>query len=385
MDKFGQKPGLSNSWEAEREAMFPDDKTRKQQEKSAYEARLRQAREDFHSNRPPPPGLDPVHPNPSDLAEVQAWESGHGRKRGTYFKRPRPVSLPVKLTTSARDLLEKIADYNIRGRICLGIGMLSNLIGKCEDTVRRASNDLARAGLIEKELQPTRGRKSRPNLYRVTAYGWTYLNRRPQGAAAGLLIGVRPEKIRHPYQDTSLLCKTDRNEAHASSAGALQAPNGAARHTEQDPAPAAPRQHGSEQQVRKATGSPVEGGVHHTQNDPPPAAKPPLDRAAALAATQAARKLCGTRSEMPDVVDPYDVIDIYRRQHLSRFDGGAWNRAIQAHGRETALLAAALAMLRKRDGRGAEIKSPASYLGAILRKSPNTTDLSRSLGQVLGG
>src|SRR3546814_2218008 len=55
----------------------------------------------------------------------------------------------------------------------------------------------------------------------------------------------------------------------------------------------------------------------------------------------AAEKLCPGRAAPQD---PWSVIDAARRQRLSLFHSDAWSRAVGAHGREVALLAAALAL-----------------------------------------
>src|SRR3546814_9291369 len=54
-----------------------------------------------------------------------------------------------------------------------------------------------------------------------------------------------------------------------------------------------------------------------------------------------------------------------------------------AHGRETALLAAALALLRRNDGHGRPIRSAASYLGGMLRQSPGVLNPVPSLTPLL--
>lgn len=333
---------------------------------------------------PVPPATIPAAPGDyfADLAELQAWEHGGRRIGKTYFKRIRPQSLGPHITASARDLLEVIARYNARGRMVLSHGMLSNLIGKHEDTIRRATNQLQAVGYLDKRQQPGRGARSRPNFYRVTRQGWTYLNAMPAAKAAGLVFsGDRPAKIREPYQEESIPCKTDdASEAHASHTDAPSAPIGAARQSQPETAAA----HQSQNEHRRKGGvSDASPGVSRPRmanqsgaNKRQPAKS---DQLAALVAA----KLSAARPEPGREYDPFTEIDRVRRQRLSKFDGGAWSRAIAAHGRDTALLAAALAMMKRHDARGDEIKSPASYLGSILRKPPGSLDLTSSLTAIL--
>src|SRR3546814_7283666 len=63
---------------------------------------------------------------------------------------------------------------------------------------------------------------------------------------------------------------------------------------------------------------------------------------AATLARFAVAKLHPSRSATTNAQDPLDVLAAIRRQRFSLFDPGAWSRAVEAHGRETALLAAAL-------------------------------------------
>src|SRR3546814_17986496 len=76
---------------------------------------------------------------------------------------------------------------------------------------------------------------------------------------------------------------------------------------------------------------------------------------AATLARFAVAKLHPSRSATTNAQDPLDVLDAIRRQRFSLFDPGAWSRAVEAHGRETALLAGALALLRRNDGHGLPI------------------------------
>src|SRR5690606_39558448 len=100
-------------------------------------------------------------------------------------------------------------------------------------------------------------------------------------------------------------------------------------------------------------------------------------------ARAAASRLHPSRAPIIEKLDPFDVLDAVRRQHFSHFDQLAWHRALAAHGRETALLAVALALLRPQDGRGREIRSKASYLGGMLRQSRGALNPVASLSSLL--
>lgn len=97
----------------------------------------------------------------------------------------------------------------------------------------------------------------------------------------------------------------------------------------------------------------------------------------------AAARLHPSRAPFLDAADHFEAIDTARKQRFSLFDPGAWSRGVQAHGRETALLAAALALLRTNDGHGRPIRSAASYLGGMLRQLPGALNPIASLAPLL--
>lgn len=258
--------------------------------------------------------------------------------------------------------------------------------GYSRSQVQRSLRQLEEHKMLQRRIRPSSNpRRHLPSILTVTALGWTWLNRIPMPSPSP---DFSAQKIGHPSEiKTNNTCtKDERSAAVAAHSSARATPSAAAR-----PEP--------ERLVAAASpeGFTTEGTLGRDLEDPAkcePAldtSRPvKVDSAAGRAipvrlARLAAAKLHPSRAPNIDDLDPFDVLDAVRRQHLSLFHADAWSRALEAHGRETALLAAALALLRPTDGRGRPIRSAASYLGGMLRQSPGALNPLPSLVPLLTG
>lgn len=308
-----------------------------------------------------------------DLASV--WRSE--AKRGPYKKRSRPQSRGVALTPTERDVIEVLAELSCIGRVAVSNAELSNRVGKHADTVRLATKGLAVKGLLLKHERRTADGRNRPNVFNITPYGWTMLNRRPP---IQTFAKPTPEKIRHPSEDKKNTSTDERSAADAAhNKTARSAPNGAARSAESSHAPTAPSRTGK---LHSGNAGGTFGGQSPDASGGSTASKPLNRRQPASGealARAAAKKLLGSQIEFTAQRGAFEMLDLIRQQHLSRFDNGAWSRAEAIHGRERALLAVAVALLRQEDGQGRPIRSRASYLGQMLRRPPAAMNPAPSL------
>lgn len=349
-----------------------------EQQRQAWEARVEQARRQAKPNQPAGD-----HTYYDDLAQLRRAEA----KRGSYTKRPRPASLP-DLRGCDGDVLRVLSQLADQGKSAISKSEIGRRIGKHPETVRLSLRRLESAGMLRTAqrqgvaIRQDNGRVIRidpPNHFTITDKGWMTLNRRPPAAARSAAVSTK--KFRHPSESKNITtCTEERSAAKAAhTTAARSAPTGAARPIEPKPATTAPSR-----TARLHSGN--AGGTFGAKKPDQPSgstAQRPRNRrepaSAEALARAAAQKLIGSEIEFTAKDDPFEILDRVRRQHLSRFDGGAWSRAVAAHGRETALLAAAVAMLRREDGRGRPITSRASYLGAMLRQSPAALNPAPSL------
>lgn len=349
-----------------------------EQQRQAWEAQVEQARRQSRPNLPPAGDYTYY----DDLAQLRRAEI----KRGTYTKRPRPASLP-DLRGCDGDVLLVLSYLAHQGKSAVSKSEIGRRIGKHPETVRLSLRRLEAAGMLctaQRQgvaIRKENGRVIRidpPNSFTITDKGWMTLSQQPPAAARSAAVSTK--FFRHPSESKNITtCTNERSAETAHTTAARSAPIGAARPTMPKPETPEPSRE-AKLPSGKAGGSSGGTNPHRLSCG---AAQKPINRrepaSAEALARAAAQKLTGPEIEFAAAGDPFEILDRVRRQHLSRFDGGAWSRAVMAHGRETALLAAAVAMLRREDGRGRPITSRASYLGAMLRQSPAALNPAPSL------
>lgn len=295
--------------------------------------------------------------------------------RRPYKRRLDRASLGPWLSGTTDRTLRAVLELHDAGRSSACRDELAARVGCHPETIRLALKRLDEVGYVRVTQRPTRtpGRNL-PNLITMTAAGFRRLGR-PADAAAieAASAAVRTKKIRPPSESkdsvTTKRGAADRDANRVPAARAAQAPlpTTTARIDEtgliESPTPA-----GFARQ--KSSGPTVEAETAQMMPPDRPAIAPgaPQDSSMVWVAQAAARKLTPPENPRDARESPFAVIDRARRQRLSQFHGAAWSRAVEFHGREKALLAAALAMLRPTDVNGAPIKSRAAYLGALLRR-----------------
>ncbi|MFC3675000.1 hypothetical protein [Ferrovibrio xuzhouensis] len=297
-------------------------------------------------------------------------------------KRPEREGLGRDLTTIQQHLLTRLAQLNDLGISAISVPELAAQIGCSDRSVQRGLQRLEEIGYVSRRLRPTRNpRHHRPSIITLLAPGWLRLNRIGPAANAQDL-GVTKVSPPSEIKIITTCTKVDRSAVAAARTGARATPSAAARQPTRSSRPA------EASGVDLTTGEAL--GASSAEPNPPPARKPAAGRGpelnqldAATLARFAVAKLHPSRSATTNAQDPLDVLDAIRRQRFSLFDPGAWSRAVEAHGRETALLAAALALLRRNDGHGRPIRSAASYLGGMLRQAPGALNPLPSLAPLL--
>lgn len=308
-----------------------------------------------------------------DLAEVRAAELG--RKRGSYNRRQERQGLGAWLTPTQERLLRVLAHCIDTGRPCPAVIELANRVGCSERAIRYGLTRLVELEMVSRLQRPSRNpRRSMTNRYSLLPQGWLRLGRR------GSVGTVTRQKIAEPSDSKIIPCTGNRSAPLGAPAVARSAPNGAARPPEPQ-SEGLPPSRSSEIRIETA-------GSGFADGDKRQSSRYSINQSAKtevgahsmieLARTVAAR-ISGSEKRLKASPDPFALLDSLRRQQLSKFHGAAWLRAVAAHGREIALLAAAVAMIRREDSHGRPIQSAASYLGAMLRLPPGHLDPMASL------
>lgn len=312
-------------------------------------------------------------------ASFDPIEKAAAKEKRQYRPRQKRDGLGARLTAIQEHLLRALAFLNDLGVASVTVPELANRIGCSTRSIQYGLTYLVSIGYIERDIRPSANpRRHLPSVIRVLSPGWLRL-----GRLAPASFGTQKIALPSEYKNINSSTKAERSGADAPHASAPEAPNGAARiesnpeNLEQTDRPKLP----SGRQREAAKPSP---------HRPTVGARRPLDRPqkpahadAITLARAAASRLHPSRAAIIERLDPYEVIDAVRRQHFSHFNDAAWSRAVLSHGRETALLAVALTLLRPIDGRGREIRSKASYLGGMLRQSPGALNPIASLSSLL--
>lgn len=312
---------------------------------------------------------------------------------GIKIRRPRrrkSPSLGPRLTPAARDLLLALMHLADQARFSAAKVELAARIGVHPDTVRRGLRQLEAEDLVITTHRPgPRPDLDRPSIFTITPTGWAYLNRRPPATMATTidladLAGGRVSstaKLRHPTG----LKKKDSVQEPASRPAMRSAPGRAASgpgaRTRNAPSTAGmasiAEEHLEKKIFRQDGGAVFPAARSVTAEDAPTAGPEPTAGAAPGPETEkigllAALALLPAGAALSGPCDWRRIIDRERSIRLSKFHPAAWSRAVDAHGRDVALLAAAIALLRPAEASGRVIRSRAAYLGGILRQpAPN--------------
>lgn len=324
-----------------------------------------------------------------ELAAVRSRQDEHDpeikaalHQKKPRKKRPEREGLGRDLTCIQQHLLTRLAQLNDLGITEISVPELAAQIGCSDRSIQRGLQRLEEIRYIHRRLRPTSNpRRHRPSIITLLAPAWLRLNRIGRAPKAEDLRVTRlspPSEIKNNTTCT----KVERNAADAAHASARAAPSAAAR-VHRRPAPPASGVRKNLTTGKQHGASGAEQGRLAAQNQSPPDRPRSLQADPWSAAKIAAAMLHPGRVARNPAEDPFDVLEAVRRQQLSLFHPLAWSRAVDAHGRETALLAAALALLRPRDGRGRPIRSAASYLGGMLRQAPGALNPLPSLAPVL--
>lgn len=305
-------------------------------------------------------------------------------RKKTYRKPKCTEGLGRRLSGIEQLLLTRISQLNDLGIVQISVPELAGAIGCDDRSIQRCLKRLEASGFLRRRLQPTSNpRRHRPSIIMLLDLGWVKLNRigpAPRPTAVGVTKMPPPSEIKNNNSCT----KDDRSSAVAARSGARATPSAAAR-TEARSATL----------ERRTTPGLTTGKKEDEQNPAVDSLVRPAEQArverrqrprrpdSMQLARLAAARLHPSRAPLTQADSHFEIIDAVRRQRLSLFSPDAWSRAVAAHGRETALLAAALALLRHSDGRGHPIRSAASYLGGMLRLSPGQLNPVPSLLTIL--
>jgi hypothetical protein len=318
----------------------------------------------------------------SRLAEIRAQEAEYDpavqaeiHERRAYRKRKHPEGLGPDLRRADQHVLRRIAQLNDLGITEISVTELANSTGYGRRQVQYSLGRLVDMRLLRRRIRPSNNpRRHHPSALTLLASGWVWLGRTPPAHSKPDFSAqkiARPSEIKNKTTCT----EAEGGAAATARANARATPSAAAREPEPAP-PAAAAQDGFTTGKQGATGREELGRPKSSQIGDQIAT--PRDSRAL--ARMAAEKLNPARSAAED---PWSVIDAARRQRLSLFHPDAWSRGVGAHGREVALLAAALALLRQNDGHGRPIRSAAGYLGGMLRLSPGALNPAPSLTPLL--
>jgi hypothetical protein len=270
-----------------------------------------------------------------------------------------------RLTGTQELLLQQLAFLNDLGITTVSIPELAQRVGCSRRGIQYSLARLIELRYVAREIRPSHNpRHHLPSKITVQPAGWVRINRiGPAPVQSGAQNQAHPSEIKNNNSCT----KVDRSDAIAPPSNARATPLAAARRDLDKPAEA-------ETEVI-TTGREV-GETHAS-------ASPVRSPETTDAARKAAAVLHPAREPIIEMLDPFDVLDAVRMQRLSRFHHQAWLRAVEMHGREKALLAAAVALMRCKDRNHKPIRSVASYLGGMLRQQPGQLNPLPSLMRLI--
>lgn len=267
-----------------------------------------------------------------------------------------------RLTGTQELLLQQLAFLNDMGITTVSIPELSQRVGCSRRGIQYSLARLIELRYVAREIRPSHNpRHHLPSKITVLPAGWVRINRiGPAPVQSGAQKQAHPSEIKTNNSCT----KVERRAAAAPPTSARATPSAAARREPEKPAEAEIPMFTTGKELGK-TCAPVR-----------------LPETTA-AARKAAAALHPARAPVIEMLDPFDVIDSVRQRRLAMFNRDAWARAVDAHGREIALLAAAVAMIRLNDRTERPIRSAASYLGGMLRQRPGLLNPLPSLSYLL--
>jgi hypothetical protein len=270
-----------------------------------------------------------------------------------------------RLTGTQELLLQQLAFLNDLGITTVSIPELAQRVGCSRRGIQYSLARLIELRYVAREIRPSHNpRHHLPSKITVLPAGWVRINRI---GPAPVLSGT--QKQAHPSEITN------NNSCTKVEMSAAAAPPDSARAT---PSAAARRQ--PDRSAEADTGVITTGKEKGKGHAP---ALPVRSPETTDAARKAAAVLHPARAPIIEMLDPFDVLDAVRMQRLSRFHHQAWLRAVEMHGREKALLAAAVALMRSHDRNNRPIRSAASYLGGMLRQPANKLNPLPSLIRML--
>jgi hypothetical protein len=270
-----------------------------------------------------------------------------------------------RLTGTQELLLQQLAFLNDHGITTVSVPELAQRVGCSRRGIQYALARLIELRFVGREIRPSNNpRHHLPSKITVLPAGWVRINRiGPAPVQSGAQNQAHPSEINNNNSCT----KVDRSAAIAPPSSARATPSAAARREPDRPA---------EADTEVITTGREKGKTHAPA---PPVRSPEMNNAA----RKAAAALHPARAPIIETLDPFDVLDAVRMQRLGLFHSGAWSRAVEVHGREKALLATAVALMRRKDQNNRQIRSPASYLGGMLRQPPGQLNPLPSLIHLL--
>lgn len=326
-------------------------------------------------------GIDaPSAPRTPMLAEVDARATTS--RRGPYRRRLDRASMGHWITASQDRLLRALIHCFDAGRSDPSIEELAARVGCHPRTVQLGLSRLKSLELILVTARPTKDGRNRTNVFTILPEAFARLHRR-ESSDSWVKNFAHPSDIRKKDSVTGPIRSAPRRPADrgpGAPATLTSSPNtpGMAGTTEE--------RQGRQKSLRQDGGRVFHRGSRTGSSAARPTAPQPAadDRPAAnseFLASRAAAALLPPGKAV-NAADPWTEIERERAIRLSRFHNGAWQRAIAVHGRESCLLAAAVAMLKPISAAGDEIKSRAAYLGGMLRSA--SLDPASSLRLILG-
>ena len=266
-----------------------------------------------------------------------------------------------RLTGTQELLLQQLAFLNDLGITTVSIPELAQRVGCSRRGIQYSLARLIELRYVAREIRPSQNpRHHLPSKITVLPAGWVRINRiGPAPVQSGTQKQAHPSEIKNNNSCTSV----DRRVAVAPPSSARATPSAAAR---REP----------DQQPDAADGVITTGNEKGKTHAYAQTVRSPE-------VTETARKAAvavhPARAPVIETLDPFDVIDAVRMRRLSRYHHQAWERAIKVHGREQALLAVAVALIRSQDRNNRPINSAASYLGGMLKLAPSKLNPMKSL------
>ena len=257
-----------------------------------------------------------------------------------------------RLTGTQELLLQQLAFLNDLGITTVSIPELAQRVGCSRRGIQYSLARLIELRYVAREIRPSQNpRHHLPSKITVLPAGWVRINRiGPAPVQSGTQKQAHPSEIKNNNSCT----KVDRSAAVAPPSNVRAEPSVATRREPDRPAEA----------DTKAITTGRDTGKTHSPAQP--VRSPEMNDAA----RKAAEALHQAGAPVIETLDPFDVLDAVRMQRLSRFHHQAWLRAVEMHGRDNALLAAAVALMRSKDRNHKPIRSAACYLGGMLRLQP---------------